>query len=984
MPYIHHTFTKALGGLLLKKSSGTLKITDLASLRKNAIGSVFQQVDLPVSEDPMDLFKWAAKLKGKNKSLYSFLSKSGNFANIKNLLHKDRGEIENRVYENVVGELEKGNPSADKKDIIRMANDTIGKFSKEYKATLTAVLGSYQEYFDKVAEAKKIPKETREKFAKAYRTESVMTKLFKLGASGAKIKLNNFTRLPEISTLEKMLSEVGHGTYLTEKERLAKNKVYIKNLFKGILRLPEPLRSLITYDQKSKMQDHLNSLAEALPKGAIKGDVSLAVSEMGTMLNNFRVKVSWLIEVKDRFLKIEDTSTKAFEIHSASTLETEIVNLLKSGSARDLNKLIQEKVNKKDQGRLIKELGKSSVVLANLLRTLVYKGEVKNVEAFKKAYDGELQRKEVEAFAADENKIIDAIKNPIHMNAMIKKGFDPKKHITPEVMRKIRQDIVENLAEDKNSLVRSMLKNKKIKKYMRAQGGDLNKLELNRLIAKVMHEEVENQRLGLEKRIQERFGSMVENVVGKDMFKRLVNGTVIVYYKSSLKSSIQSVVFNEVKDKFEFNPLTVDLTKNRLFGKYAKKIGVTTLQELDGEIMKELRDMANRGSKASKYLRFALWMRDFRGPGKLENLGILERLNNILDNYDDEIKLYLAGMDDDTHPGDREAGKKYEEGRAKGALERKRRVYLRERKGIDPDKLRKEENANIFKMVNQFVQNNPKLARIYAMKKTTLGKLGKELNKPLRAAQLEIFRQLRKQDTILIKDEMGNIKEVPLKGRRLYQEHAAINQMFYNILQQEVNRKLYQDPEYIKAKEMAQFQMYSTRYEQLQRLFTHQFGTSGPTRNTGLYQETVARESAAKLMNFEVSQSVPEEDLTHLLHFGRQMAGKGQENVGDYMTRSVFRTIPNMIENAQTIEELEEVERYVSEVIPMRYLKDIERRQGGQGYVLRHSTSQDFEGVPEERIPKTQYLQKFISFHRVRIQERMGQANTPGTTPIQP
>jgi hypothetical protein len=123
------------------------------------------------------------------------------------------------------------------------------------------------------------------------------------------------------------------------------------------------------------------------------------------------------------------------------------------------------------------------------------------------------------------------------------------------------------------------------------------------------------------------------------------------------------------------------------------------------------------------------------------------------------------------------------------------------------------------------------------------------------------------------------------------------------------------------------------------------------------------------------------------------MGGKKIESYS-YISKSVYMTLPQMVERANSIEELEEVERYVSEIIPPGMLKYIEKMEQGPGYVLRKSLDaeenkilrkgQELDSARVDQMleePKTSHFSDFMSFHKERINQKKGLLNTPGVIP---
>ena len=384
---------------------------------------------------------------------------------------------------------------------------------------------------------------------------------------------------------------------------------------------------------------------------------------------------------------------------------------------------------------------------------------------------------------------------------------------------------------------------------------------------------------------------------------------------------------------------------------------------------------ANKGELRGgfKAVKFAMWIRDLRGKGRINNMVVVKYVEKLLSDNDTEIALYVKGVDTETHMSDLNYSREL-------ARKGKDRSQKRDNKGQDPEKIRREEKRQYYKTLFDFVKNNERLSRMMRLKESTVGTQGFEMNRLMREAQLEMFRFMRGQ-TIAMKDPLtGKVQMRKLEGDFLYEYHGQMVERFTQEFSKGMDRLLKSDPEYLEQKEQATRQMYSTRYQQLQRLFTQQFGPQSASRNTALTREGRAIQADFMLQS-DVGGGMSREDISHLLHLGKGMTGKSGD-LGQYMVETAHMTIPAMIENARTHEELDEVEKYINDVIPQKYMKSFEMENSTPGYVLRKNTQETFQGVDEDKIPKTRFLSRFITFHRNRINERAGQLNA-GNNPIE-
>jgi hypothetical protein len=193
--------------------------------------------------------------------------------------------------------------------------------------------------------------------------------------------------------------------------------------------------------------------------------------------------------------------------------------------------------------------------------------------------------------------------------------------------------------------------------------------------------------------------------------------------------------------------------------------------------------------------------------------------------------------------------------------------------------------------------------------------------------------------------------------------------MYTRRLRFQIGKRINALPEMKEARKSASITKYMNRYMELQNMFTRQDDISRDPRNSALNQERDRLKAQTDPLNSEYDSFV---------QMGRR---------GDFIAMRGRASIPTLIQEATTLDQLNEIRAHINDVIPLKYFKTSEFLNANdfKGYVIK----QDPITGADVTVPT---LMEFMDFHalridknattRDRIEEKEGILRTEGTTPI--
>lgn len=279
---------------------------------------------------------------------------------------------------------------------------------------------------------------------------------------------------------------------------------------------------------------------------------------------------------------------------------------------------------------------------------------------------------------------------------------------------------------------------------------------------------------------------------------------------------------------------------------------------------------------------------------------------------------------------------------------------------FDPLRQKREDEAKQKRLTLELLKKDPKLDRVIRSAKSTRAKTGIESDEGLRAALKSLYDQ--NVAAGLSGDALNTAVE------RQYKKYLALRTAF-------VYKTIGKDPEFKKAARMAKIQSLANRYDEMKGMFTLQgeLGNSKrtKTRNNSIVSEgnLQAKEVLEKNLEAErIAKGVDDPGMGSdplVGQYDEAVARSGRKggNTEGYIFKHSYSSIPYMIEQAKTPEELTEVRNFINDIIPMKHLRSVERITAPEYTVydesdetkkpLKFNSLTTFMGHHEERILKS-------------------------------
>lgn len=739
--------------------------------------------------------------------------------------------------------------------------------------------------------------------------------------------------------------------------------------------LPEELKSYLLLKTDKKIASVL-----LLAGGKKKGD-RLDPNEK-EILSTLAANRVLLLGVKWLAGKVEpknETYDASRFRYAKDILET-IDPFIRKGNYKGITDMVASRMpkTKKGSAKLLKDLKGLNIYAGILVDCALKRGSVSSIiRSAQEGFVGLENEKELRTFTSNSSEVIKSLSNTSLMDRMKKIGFEPKTFFKTrqgiDILRSFRTDMVDLLSGSERSLLKTFRDRPRIKEY-EAKPFDPNKSKRNmeRKIRRALAAHVQRERVNLDKEISNRYGRELKEILGKKDFSQLIDTTISHYYDSAHRSYILGFLGDsEEKNARRFDISTANLQNISTFANTARKFKIKTLKDFEDKFDEELKDIRNKtirpGSKDS-VIEWAYSIQNFTGVKRSRNQLVVNAIDEILNAPENHtyLEIYVRLNEETKHMGDTEN----HEDKTKKQDQIDKRGPGRN-KEIDIHRRSRNEEKRRIREVDKIMRS--KSPSIDAIRKVLdVGKRSKALveNPVLR----EMFREINN-----INLRKGFTEELKKQTTTIEIENENLQKLFMKEFDKAGWRRIKKDKEYREAKKAASTSMYSERYTELQGLFQRQDGKFDSTRNSALTQhihheelkkaaftESLGKDEQGNMAD-QVARGIgiAREEAADRARDIRNSAGYGNaEGSTPYMTRMSAgnATLATMIEQAQTQEDLDEVRTFISGVIPMRQLKNIEKLNGNPSY----ATKLDGEGNTTEKVYG---LQSFIGFHEQRLNE---------------
>ena len=724
----------------------------------------------------------------------------------------------------------------------------------------------------------------------------------------------------------------------------------IAEIITKIKQLPAPIQKILNSANAVEASNALDDLLNVLPKD------SFTIAAKNSLMLEFR-KVRKLTkavyfyntQIVESMATLSTGNIAPGQIRDSFVLSREVVKLLNAGDLRGIRN-IGTKLHPKRAKDLIKKLGKESKVLGLLVSYAVNDPAKVDMPKVQAAYKKEVNHRELAIFKKDDDQILRAFKDKALMDRMIKIGFDPKAYVRTaagaRTVATIGNEIVESKLLNKNNVLKKVKENADIKKMLDDPKGIKSTDEFKSKVSQVIAEEINKLGKGILKEWSKNQRGVLKNAMGKDFLSKFLPFVQNKYFEYAFSSSMQEFVFTKVKDRVEVktDPFLINIQESASFGKKMRMFGIHNIYDLQKKVREEL-ERVHRGDGGKmvvcNYIQNILSLSSL--SVRLKNMPIINAMEDIIKDNKVLFNLYVSGRRDGTTSMNELTPRKQKE------------EQIKKRKEMNPEARRERESKEFKKQAIREAKDKSKRVRdLTSLGESTIGKVGLEKNYHLRkmreASQLHFIQQ-------------------GYTGKELQDAVNEQMSMYTRRLRFQIGKRINALPEMKEARKSASITKYMNRYMELQNMFTRQDDISRDPRNSALNQERDRLKAQTDPLNSEYDSFV---------QMGRR---------GDFIAMRGRASIPTLIQEATTLDQLNEIRAHINDVIPLKYFKTSEFLNANdfKGYVVK----QDPITGADVTVPT---LMEFMDFHalridknattRDRIEEKEGILRTEGTTPI--
>ena len=722
----------------------------------------------------------------------------------------------------------------------------------------------------------------------------------------------------------------------------------IAEIISKIKQLPAPIQKILNSANAVEASNALDDLLNVLPKD------SFTVAAKNSLMLEFR-KVRKLTkavyfyntQIVESMATLSTGNIAPGQIRDSFVLSREVIKLLNAGDLRGIRN-IGTKLHPKRAKDLIKKLGKESKVLGLLVSYAVNDPAKVDMPKVQAAYKKEVNHRELAIFKKDDDQILRAFKDKALMDRMIKIGFDPKAYVRTaagaRTIAAIGNEIVESNLLKKENVLRLVSENSAISKMKKQGIKSVDKFKA--YVSKIIGEKIKQEGESILVAWSKNQGDVLENAMGKDFLSKFLPFVQNKYFEYAISSSMQEFVFTKVKDRVQVSvdPFLINIQESASFGKKIRMFGINNIYDLQKKVREEL-ERVHRGDGGKmvvcNYIQNILSLSSL--SVRLKNMPIINAMEDIIKDNKVLFNLYVSGRRDGTTSMNELTPRKQKE------------EQIKKRKEMNPEARRERESKEFKKQAIREAKDKSKRVRdLTSLGESTIGKVGIEKNYHLRkmreASQLHFIQQ-------------------GYTGKELQDVVNEQMSMYTRRLRFQIGKRINALPEMKEARKSASITKYMNRYMELQNMFTRQDDISRDPRNSALNQERDRLKAQTDPLNSEYDSFV---------QMGRR---------GDFIAMRGRASIPTLIQEATTLDQLNEIRAHINDVIPLKYFKTSEFLNANdfKGYVIK----QDPITGADVTVPT---LMEFMDFHalridknattRDRIEEKEGILRTEGTTPI--
>jgi hypothetical protein len=722
----------------------------------------------------------------------------------------------------------------------------------------------------------------------------------------------------------------------------------IAEIISKIKQLPAPIQKILNSANAVEASNALDDLLNVLPKD------SFTVAAKNSLMLEFR-KVRKLTkavyfyntQIVESMATLSTGNIAPGQIRDSFVLSREVIKLLNAGDLRGIRN-IGTKLHPKRAKDLIKKLGKESKVLGLLVSYAVNDPAKVDMPKVQAAYKKEVNHRELAIFKKDDDQILRAFKDKALMDRMIKIGFDPKAYVRTaagaRTIAAIGNEIVESNLLKKENVLRLVSENSAISKMKKQGIKSVDKFKA--YVSKIIGEKIKQEGESILVAWSKNQGDVLENAMGKDFLSKFLPFVQNKYFEYAFSSSMQEFVFTKVKDRVQVSvdPFLINIQESASFGKKIRMFGINNIYDLQKKVREEL-ERVHRGDGGKmvvcNYIQNILSLSSL--SVRLKNMPIINAMEDIIKDNKVLFNLYVSGRRDGTTSMNELTPRKQKE------------EQIKKRKEMNPEARRERESKEFKKQAIREAKDKSKRVRdLTSLGESTIGKVGIEKNYHLRkmreASQLHFIQQ-------------------GYTGKELQDVVNEQMSMYTRRLRFQIGKRINALPEMKEARKSASITKYMNRYMELQNMFTRQDDISRDPRNSALNQERDRLKAQTDPLNSEYDSFV---------QMGRR---------GDFIAMRGRASIPTLIQEATTLDQLNEIRAHINDVIPLKYFKTSEFLNANdfKGYVIK----QDPITGADVTVPT---LMEFMDFHalridknattRDRIEEKEGILRTEGTTPI--
>lgn len=915
-------------------------MTDLdlrGSALLRAMGKSNSILPLPVDGSATELSKWIKEVRRKNPSVYRSLIGNTFVTDVS----KHLGLLKtNWLKSTVMTQLKKEKPQAWDK-IVTAYEDG----DKYVLAALERRKAFADQHFKFVEEARFARTGRKSVLSKEQNTVNNLV----VGTAG-QVRANIIQQIgnPTTSDFKKWEGLYKSSATRSNASELQKAEREIAEIITKIKQLPAPIQKILNSANVVEASNALDDLLNVLPKD------SFTIAAKNSLMLEFR-KVRKLTkavyfyntQIVESMATLSTGNIAPGQIRDSFVLSREVVKLLAAGDLKGIRN-IGTKLHPKRAKELIKKLGKESKVLGLLVSYAVNDPAKVDMPKVQAAYKKEVNGKELSIFRKDEDQIVRAFKDKSLMDRMIKIGFDPKAYVQTSagarIVAAIGNEIVESQLLKEENILKLVSENPSIVKMRQRGITSIDKFKAN--VSKIIGQEIKKEGAKLLEAWSKNQGDVLEKAMGEDFLRKFLPFVQNKYFEYAFSSSMQEFVFIKIKDKVQVSvdPFLINIQESASFGKKMRMLGIKNIYDMQQKVREEL-NRVHRGEGGKmvvcNYIQNILSLSGL--SVRLKNMPIITAMEDIIKDNKALFNLYVSGRRDGTTSMNELTPRKQKEDQ------------IKKRKEMNPEARRERESKEFKKQAIREAKDKSKRVRdLTSLGESTIGKVGLEKNYHLRkmreASQLHFIKQgyTGKELQDAVNEQMG---------------------MYTRRLRFQIGKRINALPEMKEARRSASITKYMNRYMELQNMFTRQDDISRDPRNSALNQERDRLKAQTDPLNAEYDSFV---------QMGRR---------GDFIAMRGRASIPTLIQEATTLDQLNEIRAHINDVIPLKYFKTSEFLNANdfKGYVIK----QDPITGADVTVPT---LMEFMDFHalridknattRDRIQEKEGILRTEGTTPI--